>query len=556
MANGNSFSHNFALNTAKCPECGGQLQIPDNAEWITCPFCDTAVHVAYPSQQQTNVEPDGTIRDRTTGYGLFRVHATSGFSVSGTSLQRTGSSSRPYVPHVELRDRAGGVVSLCLGSAGTRQSAGMKALVGMYGAHLAGVDTTNYADMPDPLMLADMTAADIAASRHAANLRFSKQLACPNLEQRRQAGFARIQRIAQAQGGMVSSPFIAVVLRTYEFSHNGQPWKMACFVELSAAKDGSGIGEGVAEGIGGIVNSIGSSLGGLFGGGIEGSGFSNPFGGQQASNAKQTAPQGGHGSSAMDFFMGGGLLGKMRREHAVQAKQAQQEYQPSVAQPFQQMQQVQSGFPGASSPMGQASDMPTQAQAQQALSQGVLWCVPDFSAYVSGGTIYWYVQALATFVAPATDYDERFEREFLPLVSTFETHPDVENLSLQVAQQEAARIQGATQTQLAQNQATFQAQQAAHRQQQAAFDSYNQSISAARDARHQQFMSSSNQQFEHHAPDFSEAIRGVNMYTTSDGREVELSTHADHAWENQAGDVIGTSNGFEPGAGWTEIPRT
>ena len=69
-------------------------------------------------------------------------------------------------------------------------------------------------------------------------------------------------------------------------------------------------------------------------------------------------------------------------------------------------------------------------------------------------------------------------------------------------------------------------------------------------------MSSSQAQFDHHAPDFSEAIRGVNTYTTSDGREVEVSVHADRAFENQAGDVIGTSNSFEPGASWTEIPRT
>ena len=127
---------------------------------------------------------------------------------------------------------------------------------------------------------------------------------------------------------------------------------------------------------------------------------------------------------------------------------------------------------------------------------------------------------------------------------------------MQAVVQEAAQINQSTQTQLSQNQAAFQAQQAAHRQQQAAFDSYNQSISDARDSRHRQFMSSSNAQFQRSAPDFSEAIRGVNTYTTSDGREVELSVHADHAWENQAGDVIGTSGSADPGASWTEIPRT
>ena len=114
---------------------------------------------------------------------------------------------------------------------------------------------------------------------------------------------------------------------------------------------------------------------------------------------------------------------------------------------------------------------------------------------------------------------------------------------------------------LANKQVQFQAQQAAHRQQQAAFDSYNQAWQARSDAHHQQFRAATNAQFAtpapgSAAPDYSEAIRGVNTYTTSDGREVEVSVQADRAWENQSGDVIGTSGGFDPGADWTQLPRT
>ena len=532
------------ITEAKCPECGGALAIPDGAEWLTCQFCGMTVHVSY-NRQQTGVESDGTIRDRGTGYGLFRARVAQGWSVSGTALQRLGTSSRPYIPQIELRDRAGGVIRARLGDAGTRQSAGMKALTGMYNAHLAGVDTANYAEMPDPLIVADMAAAEVASGMGASGLSFAKQLACPDLEERRQAAFARVQRIAQAQGGMVSNPLVGVVLRTYETTFEGQPWKMACFVQLDAAKDGSGLGEGfgagMMEGFGDLMGSIGDSLGGLFGG---------QQGGTQRQDSGQTQAQSQVGG-AMDFLLGGGLLGKMKRERqAAQAQQVQSGQQPFAQPGFQQ------NFPGQQGQAAQPAAQPTQAQAQQALSQGVPWCSPEFTQYASGGTIYWYVNAIVTFAAPAADYDAQFESAFLPFVDSLEVHPDVENLSMQVVQQEVAMIRGATQTQLSQNQAAFNAQQAAHRQQQAAFDSYNQSISASRDARHQQFMASSQQQFNHSAPDFSEAIRGVNTYTTSDGREVELSVHADHAWENQAGDVIGTSGSFDPGASWTEIPRT
>lgn len=243
----------------------------------------------------------------------------------------------------------------------------------------------------------------------------------------------------------------------------------------------------------------------------------------------------------MDFFMGGGLMGKMMRdrEAAQAAQMAQQPQQPQPQQPQPQQPQQQ----------------PQQKEAESPDTR-VAWCSPDFAQYTSGGTIYWSVDAVVTLVAPATDFDAQFNAMFLPLVDSLELHPDVENLALQVAMQEAAQMGQATQSQLAQNQAAFQAQQAAHRQQQAAFDSYNQSISDARNARHQQFMAASHAQSAHSAPDYSEAIRGVNTYTTSDGREVELSVHADRAYENQAGDVIGTSGGFDPGANWTEIPRT
>ena len=48
----------------------------------------------------------------------------------------------------------------------------------------------------------------------------------------------------------------------------------------------------------------------------------------------------------------------------------------------------------------------------------------------------------------------------------------------------------------------------------------------------------------------------MNTYTTSDGREVEVSVRAEHVYENQAGDVYGTDSSFEPGGDWTELPRT
>ena len=563
VAGGNSNSRGFVINEVKCPSCGGSLVLEDGADFVKCGFCGSTVHVSY-RKQETGIEPDGTIRDRSTGYGLFCVRDLPGWQVSGTALQRMGSSSRPFIAQAQLRNCAGGVMNLRLGDAGVRNSAGMTAFMSMYGGHLAGVDTTNYADVPDPLLLADATAAGVVAGMGATDLRFVRQYVSKDLEAKRQETLARFQREAQSSHMSVSNPLVAVVLRTYAFTMGGQAWKLASYVTLEAVKTSMGLGEGfggdMMEGLGDLMGKVG----GMFG---TAAGVSQPAGqqgsavqariGQQSQQRPDDPYQGVAG-----FLMGGGLLGKMKRERQAAAQiQYQQPVQMQVqpAQPAQM--QAQPAQAQAQAQPAQAQSQPAQAQSQarQAASQGAVWCLPDYSEYVKNGTIYWGVPLVATLAAPADDFDGQFEKAFMPLLSAVRIHPDVESLSMQVARQESMQIQQVTQSQLARNEAAFQAQQAAHRQTQAAYDSYNRSIAAASDARHQQFRAATNAQFNMPSgggsADFSEAIRGVNTYVTSDGREVELSVHADRAYENQAGDVIGTSSAFGPGADWSEIPR-
>ena len=520
-----------------CPACGGSLRLEGMRELVYCPSCGNAIRLSF-SQPAHSPLSDSTVRDASSGYGLFSLKAPQQWQVTGSSLRRTSSSSRPYVARAELQDETGGSIVLQIGDAGTRNSAGMNALMAMYGGHLAGIDHINYADVPDPLILADVNASSVATSIGASNMRFCQQLASPDLASEQAKAFERFSRIARISGGAVSSPLAGIVLRIYELTCGGQPWKMASFVRIEATKEGLGLGEGVSGAMSNLAGSIGDMIGGTFG--SMGSLFSGQLGGQQ-SPGQQSSGSG----SAMDFFMQGGLIGKMRRDRqAAQAQQAQTNQQQAAQL----------------APQATPQQQPTLAQAQQALSQGVAWCMPDFAQYVSSGTIFWSIPVMATFVAPQPSFDTQLKSMFLPLVSSLEIHPDVEMLAMQVVQQETAQVQAATQGQLAHNQAMFQAQQAAHRQQQAAFDSYNAAWQARSDAHHQQFRASTNAQFNtgasSSAPDFSEAIRGVNTYTTSDGREVEVSVRADRAYENQAGDVIGTSGGFEPGADWTEIPRT
>ena len=190
------------------------------------------------------------------------------------------------------------------------------------------------------------------------------------------------------------------------------------------------------------------------------------------------------------------------------------------------------------------------------------WCTSDYEAYKNAGTIYWAVSGLAQFYTTKERFDAAYRQAFLPLVMDYKLHPDVMAMSDAYGQRQAAAIHQAERQQINRMNMQAQAMLAANRQQQAAFDAQFASWQANSDAQHAAFRARTNAQFNSgsgyggaSAPDYSEAIRGVNTFMTSDGREVELDVSASRAYENRAGDVIGGSGGFDPGADWNEIPR-
>jgi hypothetical protein len=425
---------------------------------------------ARTSSRPSGVEGDGTIRDRATGRGLFYVDMPAGWAVIDTSFRATGSSSRPCLASVTLEGPSGGRGIMGLGEGGTRNGAGMKLLMLQYGAALAGADTTNYADMPNPLALADERAQQMARNLGAGIPSYLTQLMPPDIERRRLDAQERYRRMAQQSGGAaqaIRDAYASEVVRIYGLTVGGHPWNLVSYVRLYAAKLGSEL-----PSLGG--GQIASALGSLFGG-------------------KSAQPQ-----------------------------------QPPV---------------GAAQ---QPSAMP--------------WCSCDYASYVRSGTIYWSVEAEACYAAPAAAFDAELQQGFLPLVTSLVPHGDLESFAASYVSQEAAAMQGATNVAIDNMNRQHHAAMEANRQVQAAFDAQLDSWHAASDAHHRQFRENSNAAFNGpsggSAGDFSEAIRGVNTYTTSDGREVEVDVRAERVWENQAGDVYATDSYFEPGPDWTELPRS
>ena len=404
----------------------------------------------------------------TNGCGLYTITIPTNWSIKKTMIT---SGTRTYNPLALLVDGEGGAIIMAQGDAGTRLSAGMKAVMNTYGAAIAAVDSTNYASMPNAQAVADKEMQDYIRNNNCTNLRLVKEIPSSNLQQRQQEAYQLYQQAGQAVGNtMLKDPYAAEVMRIYEYESGGEPRKAAVYVRVVAIKDATGVENFNPMG---LAFNLGSSLGGLF-------------------SKKRDAQQ-----------------------------QAQQQ---TVAS-------------GASS----------------------TWSLPGYDDYMRGGTIYWDVYATHILTSPTDRFDERFTHAFLPLVQTFEVHADIQNLLLNSKRQEAAQVQAATNQQInamnMQTQATLDAARQASAAHSAMVDDYLRQS----DAHHQAFRERTNAQFNtgygSGSPDYSEAIRGVNTFRTSDGREVELDVSADRAYENQAGDVIGGSDGFDPGADWTEIPR-
>lgn len=408
----------------------------------------------------------------TNGCGLFKVTIPTNWAIQDTAIRQ--SSTRRYNPYVKFTDNDGTSIILRLGDAGTRLSSGMQALMNTYGSAIAGIDTTNYASMPNPINIADTYVTSITKQAGATNVRLVRDVPSSDLQQRQSEAYRLFKDAGNAQGNaLIRDPFAAEVLRVYELILNGEHVNYAVYVRLYAVKDASGV-ENLSPV--GLMFNAGSALGGLFG------------------NKK-----------------------KQR-----QSQEAQRH--------------------------------PTT------LAAGTPWSIPDYNEYVQNGTVYWDVCGFSSLAAPARKFEEVLNTAFVPLVRSYDIHPDIINIANADARQEAMMIQQATNRQINAMNMQTQATLAAARQASAASTARTEAYLRQSDAHHQAFRERTNAQFNtsyggYSAPDYSEAIRGVNTFMTSDGREVELDVSADRAYENQAGDVIGGSGGFDPGADWTEIPR-
>ena len=567
-------SDHVLLTEAKCPACGAPIAVPDGVGGVVCSYCGASIRIGRggsgrPGPVPSGIEPDGTIRDRATGIGLFRVAVPDGWDCVSEDVTQTASSSQPLIPHAILRGDGGAMADVSAGDAGETLDATMSAIMGMYGANIAGADRTNYAEMPDPFVVEQRLAMS-KADEAGLTIREVGRCEAPSagrLERLRRETADRMRDLAARLGSLpVSDTMCAEVIRTYQAEANGEPWGMATVVRLVATRFG---------GMGDISDQVSGMLGGIAGmmRGVVGGGTMPPVTGQPPS-PDRGGPGRGRLRSAGEFVMGGGLIGKMMRERQAEQQAWQASPAPSPMWAERGAAAPDDGFedwdPQDRSPAAGWGDGPHPSDCEDAsggtptgdateADGGITWCIPEI-AWFRHGSVAWEVPIMIVLIAPMSQFRQEYEGMFLPLLDAIEIHPDVLSHKVAVMMEQSGQTQQAAGMFDMRNRQLTQATLSAARQRNAAFQAYNDSVSAARDARQASFRAASNAQFRSGAEaggagDFSEAIRGVNTFVTSDGREVELSVSSEVAYEDKSGDVIGGPRGFDPGADWEQIPR-
>ncbi len=415
---------------------------------------------------------NATVRSKSTGHGLFTVTLPTTWHVDEAVLCRGTSSSRPYNAYVSFADGDGANMTLTLGDAGVRNSASMNATMAQYGGAIAGVDRTNYGQLPGPRSVSDDYASELAAGLGGRDLECVRELGSDDLSRRQQEAKSVFAKAAQGMPAILRDPFAAEMTRIYTFTLGNTMFKMAIYVRIYAIKEGSGVD---------LMNPVG-----------------------------------------LVFGLGEAIGARAKTKRRSKNRSTGRQNADSVAE-----------------------------------SDNKPICAPGFYDYCGTGTIFWDVAGIATVYAPTQHFDKAYDEAFIPMVHSYWPHDDILSLAASDARQQAVAVQQATNVQIQRMNMQHQAMMAANRQVQAAADARFESWQRQSDAHHAAFRERTNSQFgsSSGAGDWSEAIRGVNTYVTSDGREVQIDVAADRAFENQAGEVIGWSSATDPGSDWTEIPR-
>ncbi len=486
------------LKALNCPSCGASVSIQAGEKLVKCPYCDTTISAQYGEDEQRMT--GGTqFTDQKTGQPLASAIIPEGWNTQGFLFDQQIDDITPFATVInaynndqtmQLTSRSGERWMQLL----TKSLLSMSTPKNIQKNYLDPQDyLCEYAARTLGIEIAPESFGTIS-TRYSQNKNIEAQRIIGRFNENARIILPNVQCDYRLQNVLCES--YAVIGR---YQKDGREYSLIMGGDLYGleyydASPMASLGRGITSGIGKLFGGAGTAASQN-----SGTGFGTVF--NETMNALKN---GSESMFSMDFIKGGGLVGAMRRQR-------------------ERMDQEQ-----------QASRMNAQPRTPEA-PQEVKGPVTFGHAREAGqavDAIEWGAKRIYYAAGPSSQ-EENLIKQFMIFAGSYRMDQGLEQrleqIHQQVRQQEQMSLQNATGYAMASQQANMQRQaQISQTLQQ----SSNIVMQGWENRQAAQSRMSNN---------FSEAIRGVNSYSTTDGRTVEHSVVSDHVYQNKYGDTVGIS---------------
>lgn len=508
-----------------CPQCGASLNVEAGTTLTFCPYCGSRLHISY---EDGKAPADRNMREFTaqgSGVRLASASVPDGFTISGALSSEWQSDYVPFTYIVSANHAQEGISMLAASREmySDYRNPAMRSMLRLSTTVIRSglreftepVDyLTHFASYMTGLQLTPVATASLPTS-FASNAGSEANVLYGE--------FNQTASLDAAVGYKLTNLAMEPLLIKYRAATNEGEKLVLCGgeiygYEMSAGAFGlmSGIGDAAEKAIGGLKSM-----------------FSSP----DTRGASEASGSSGTAGMTFDDFLHGGLIGKKMRER----REAAQGAAPAGA-----MQQNQQRAGAAPSPEQGPRQVPKDGK------------IPLGHASEYGrrsDVVVWGSKRRFLMVAPM-EKEEAATRIFLKFISTLTQDPALDE---QAGRMIAARVQQVAGTNA---QMSMQAQQMQMQTRQMQMQTSQMIANNSRQVSAGVMDSWNKRQAAQSraSAGFSEAVRGVNTYTTPTGGTVEMSTGADHVYQDRYGDTIGVSGSavdqdLASQLGWTELKK-
>ncbi len=489
------------LKALHCPSCGASVSLQAGQKLVKCPYCDTTISTGY-GEQERQAGSGVQFTDQKTGLPLAKAVIPEGWNTQGFLFDQQIDDITPFATVIntynqdqtmQLTSRSGERWMQLL----TKSMLSMSTPKTIQKKYLDPQEyLVEYASRTLGIPITPKSFGTIS-TRYSQNRSTEAQRIIGRFNENARIILPSVQCDFRLQNVLCEA--YAVIGR---YQKDGREYSLIMGGDLYGleyydASPMAALGRG-------ITNGIGKLLGGQSGSAPQnpGAGFGNVF-----NETMKAMKDGNESMFSMDFLRGGGLVGAMKRQKERMANEQAASQMNAQPQPPAQPQ-------AARTPDGK----PAFGHAREA-GQPV-------------DAIEWGAKRIYYAAGPA-EQEEDLIRKFMLFAGSYQMDQGLEQrleqVHQQVRQQEQMSLQNATGYAMAAQQANMQRQaQISQTLQQ----SSNIVMQGWENRQAAQSRMSDN---------FSQAIRGVDSYTTTDGRTVEHSVASDHVYENRYGDTVGIS---------------